>query len=62
MVNILQGSGLGEAVHQLEQQLVDGHWVLAFETPALAEAAMHHIREQAHLTQQLFKELLQPLL
>ena len=57
-----QGSGLGEAVQQLEHQLVDGHWVLAFETPALAEAAMHNIRKQADLTRRLFKEVLQPLL
>ena len=53
---------MGEAVQQLEHQLVDGHWVLAFETPALAEAAMHNIRKQADLTRQLIKEVLQPLL
>ncbi len=49
-------------MHQLEQQLVDGHWVLAFETPALAESAMHHIQKQADVTKELFKEVLRPMI
>jgi hypothetical protein len=58
----VQGARLGEMVHQLEQQLVDGHWVLAFETPALAESALHHIQKHVDLTKELFRELLQPML
>lgn len=48
-------------MQQLEQQLVDGHWVLAFEDAESAEAAAQHVGQQAELAKSLLREVLQPL-
>ena len=53
---------MGETVHQLEQQLVDGHWVLSFESARLAESVMSRIEEQAQAAKELLTEVMQPLL
>lgn len=53
---------MGETVHQLEQQLVDGHWVLSFESARLAESVMNHVKEQTRIAKELLRDVLQPLL
>lgn len=59
---LMQGVSMGEAVHQLEQQLIDGHWVLSFESARLAESVMQHITKQAEMCKELLREVMQPLL
>lgn len=57
-----QTAKLGETIHQLEEQLVDGHWVLAFETPEKAQAARNMVSQRAELVCSLLKGGLSPLL
>lgn len=52
---------MGEVVHELEQQLVDGHWVLSFESPRTAEQALRYVTDQANTAKGLIREVLQPL-
>ena len=58
----MQNAKMGEAMHQLEQQLVDGHWVLAFENSEQAQAAHRELQSQASAMHGLLKEVLSPLL
>ena len=57
-----QGSGMGEAMHHVEKQLVDGHWVLSFEAPELTKGALETVRQQSALMKQLLHAVLSPLL
>jgi hypothetical protein len=48
--------------HQLQRQLVDGHWVLAFRDAASGQQAAQLVAEHANRLRQLYAEQLAPLL
>lgn len=57
-----QASTPATVSHQLDQQLVDGHWVLAFPDPAAALQAKQLLEERAAALRILYARVLQPLL
>lgn len=57
----MQTAKLGEAAQQLQEQLADGHWVLAFPNAAEARAAQDSVQQQAGHMKALLAHILSPL-
>ena len=57
-----QAAKPGETGHHLEQQIVDGHWVLSFQSKELAEKAQNHAAKMSKFMKLLVRECLITLL
>ncbi len=57
-----QGASIGGIGQQLQRQLVDGHWVLAFRDAGSAQQAAQMVAEHASKLRQHYTSLLAPLL
>lgn len=58
----MQGASIGGMSHQLQRQLVDGHWVLAFRDAASAQQAAQSVSEHSSRLRLLYAEQLASLL
>lgn len=59
---LAQGASIGGMGQQLQRQLVDGHWVLAFRDSGSAQQAAQMVTDHASRLRQHYAALLAPLL
>lgn len=60
--HFLQAAKPGETGYQLEQQIVDGHWVLAFQNKESAESAQVRVAKATEFMKSLVRECLSSML
>lgn len=62
LVCLAQNTSIGGMRNQMQKQLVDGHWILAFRDPAAAQQAARMVTELSANLRQHLSSVLGPFL